>query len=99
MDLSMGWHVADPRLDTTETPRVHSLSRCVRNEKDYRNRADPLPKSMSLKVKELTCSRDLSARKEGDTKLKVSLVMLLKTHGEKMSTFRLLAILMKTNNL
>ena len=37
--------------------------------------------------------------KKGELKMQPSLAMLLKTHIEKMSYFRLLAMLMKTNAL
>jgi hypothetical protein len=78
LDLSRGWHLADPKFDTTETPRVHGLSRCVRNEKGYKCAVEVFEKRMSLKLEWLVCYRGRGARKKGDTKLKVSLAMLMK---------------------
>jgi hypothetical protein len=54
---------------------------------------------MSFKSKELAWTAGAGEKKRGGEKMKESLAMLLKTHGEKMTENRPLAMLMKTNGL
>jgi hypothetical protein len=52
-----------------------------------------------IDIKPVKCSALTSTLKTRGEKMKVSLAMLLKTNRDKMSVYRLLAILMKTNEL
>jgi hypothetical protein len=56
-------------------------------------------KRMSLIPSNLSSGDGQSAQEKGELKMKVSLAMLLKTHIEKMSLFRLATMFMETNDL
>jgi len=56
-------------------------------------------KSRSLKLKELVYSEVAWLTKKRGPKMKVSLTMLLKTNGEKMSVLRFSTMLLKRSKL